>query len=167
MTSILPVPLAPVVVGQCPEGDWVPYAHGLYGYVCLGDGNCFWRAAAVQVYGDQNAYDRVRTTLVSYVDAHPALTVEGLPLELIVQASGFDSVQAWREDTLTDGVFGGFLEAALLAMCFECCVEVYTGVVPQRPCQHIFYPHGTYALRFHFHNNHYNALFYQVPESLA
>lgn len=148
-----------VVAGVHPPGGWTPYANGFYGYRCLGDGNCFWRAAAVQLYGDQEQYVRVRRVVVNYVKKTPDLELEGLPLPLALEASGFESVDAWIDATLTDRYFGGFVEAALLAKCFNYRVEVFVGVVPVLPCDMVFNPDGHLALRFHFRAAHYDALF--------
>lgn len=152
-----------VIAGQSPVGGWTPYSHGFYGYSCIGDGNCFWRAAAVQLYGDQEKYELVRKKVVEYVKSTPTIDLEGLPLPLALEASGFSSVEEWIEATLTDGYFGGFVEAALLAKCTEFRVEVYMGAVPKIPSDQIFNPQGKLALRFHFRNNHYDALFVHLP----
>lgn len=151
-----------VVAGVYPPGAWTPYAGGFYGYGCLGDGNCFWRAAAVQMYGDQEQYVRVRRAVVEYVKRTPDLELEGLPLPLALEASGFESVDAWIEATLTDRYFGGFVEAALLATCFDYRVEVFTSSVPTTPCDQVFNPNGRLALRFHFRSQHYDALFVRL-----
>ena len=148
-----------VVAGVYPPGDWTPYDNGFYGYRCLGDGNCFWRAAAVQMYGNQEQYVRVRRAVVDYVKKTPELELEGLPLSLALEASGFASVHAWIDATLTDRYFGGFVEAALLAMCFDYRVEIFLGLVPTSPCDQVVNPAGRLALRFHFRSQHYDALF--------
>jgi hypothetical protein len=152
-----------VIAGKYPSGGWTPYYHGFYGYSCIGDGNCFWRAAAVQLYGDQEQYEVVRKKIVDYVKNTSNIEIEGLSLPLALEASGFPSVDAWFEATLTDGYFGGFVEAALLAKCFDVRVEIYTGTVPSIPTQQIFNPYANLALRLHFRNNHYDALFVHLP----
>lgn len=148
-----------VVVGVRPAGGWVPYGNGLYGYACDGDGNCFWRAAAVQLYGEQDAYARVRTEVAAYVRAHAAMDIEGLPLAAACEASGYASVDAWVAALLTDREFGGYLEAAVAARCYGLQVEVYLAV-PGAPSQ-VFNAGRDECLRFHFHAGHYDALFYE------
>ena len=149
----------PVVAGVHPPGGWTPYPGGFHGYRCLGDGNCFWRAAAVQMHGDQDLYVRVRREVVDYVQRTPGIEIEGLPLVLALEASGFASVQAWVDATLTDRYFGGFIEAALLAKCLNYRVEIFFGTVPKTPSDMVFNPDGKLALRFHFRGEHYDALF--------
>lgn len=151
-----------VVAGVYPLGKWTQYEQGLYGYACKGDGNCFWRTSAVQMYGDQEQYVRVRRSVVAYVKSHPDTMLEGLPLKDALQASGFDSVDAWMDATLTDAYFGGFVEAALLALCFNYRVEVFTGKTPKPPATLVFNPDAKLALRFHYHNSHYDALFFVI-----
>lgn len=152
-----------VVAGVYPPGGWTPYPRGFYGYRCLGDGNCFWRAAAVQMYGDQEQYVRVRREVVDYVKSTPGLELEGLPLALALEASGFPSLDAWVDATLTDCYFGGFVEAALLAKCFDYRVEIFLELIPIPPSDLVFNPDGRMALRFHFRNVHYDALFVSLP----
>jgi hypothetical protein len=152
-----------VVAGVYPPGGWTPFPHGIYGYRCIGDGNCFWRAAAVQMYGDQEHYIRIRKAVVAYVKTTKDVELEGLPLPLALEASGFASVDAWVEATLTDRYFGGFVEAALLAKCYNYRVEIFFGTVPKTPSDMVFNPDGKLALRFHFRGEHYDALFVSLP----
>lgn len=149
-----------VVPGVYPEGGWIPFSSGLYGYACIGDGNCFWRAAAVQVHGTQDRYIDMRHRVFQYVRDHPDLELEGLPLALAVEASGYPSVEAWMSATVSDGEFAGFVEAALLARCYGYRIEIYVDAVPTTPNQ-VFNPQGNLCLRFHFRHSHYNALFYE------
>ncbi len=149
---------AAVVPGVRPAGHWTWYARGLIGYACAGDGNCFWRAAAVQIHGDQDRYVRVRRDVYTYVKTHPDVCIHGLPIALAIQAAGFADLDDWFEETMTDGTHGGFVEAVLLSQCFGYRVEVYLGVVPAEPTQ-IVNPDGVLCLRFHFYKTHYNALF--------
>lgn len=147
-----------VVPGVYPPGGWVPYADGLFGYQCLGDGNCFWRAAGVQMYGDQEQYGTVRRQVYDHVKAHPELELDGLPLTVAVEASGYGSMEHWLASLLTDGEFGGFLEAALLSSICNYRVEIYLSLVPKDPTN-VLNPKGTRCLRFHFRHSHYDALF--------
>jgi len=151
-----------VVAGVHPPGGWVPYSKGVYVYKCKGDGNCFWRAAAVQMYGDQDTYIRVRREVVAYVKRTPDLHIQDLPLALALEASGFASLDEWIEATLTDSYFGGFIEAALLALCYNYRVEVVTGAVPSLPATQVFNPDGKLALRFYFNRAHYDAIFVTI-----
>jgi hypothetical protein len=149
----------PVVVGVHPPGNWTPYPRGVYGYRCIGDGNCFWRAAAVQIYGDQAMYVRVRREVVAFVQRTPHLEWDGLPLAVALEASGFASIDAWVTATLTDRYFGGYIEAALLALCFNYRVEIFVDRIPTLPSNQVFNPDGKLALRFHFRDDHYDAVF--------
>ena len=151
-----------VVAGVYPPGGWTPYPGGMYTYKCIGDGNCFWRAAAVQMHGDQDQYVRVRRAVVNYVNKTPDLQLEGLPLKDARVASGFPTLDAWMEATLTDSYFGGFVEAALLAKCFTYRVEIYLHPTPYGAPQVVFCPEGRLALRFHFQHSHYDAVFVKI-----
>jgi hypothetical protein len=113
------------------------------------------------MYGDQEQYVRVRRAVVDYVKRTPDLELEGLPLPLALEASGFASVDAWIDATLTDRYFGGFVEAALLAMCFSYRVEVYFHM-PQRTPSVVFHTDGLLALRFYYHDDHYDAVFVKL-----
>jgi hypothetical protein len=160
LSSLLPPRVAPVVIGKTPPGEWTSYPSlDLYGYACIGDGNCFWRAAAVQLYGSQAAYPHVRRTLQTYVHRHPTLTIGEVPLAVLLEASGFGTLDAWETATTTDRTFGGYLEAALLAECYTVRVELYTGSPPSLADGHVFRPNEPTCLRFYFHDHHYDALF--------
>jgi hypothetical protein len=82
-----------------------------------------------------------------------------VPLAVALEASGFASVDAWLAATRTDGTFGGYLEAALLAQCYDVRVEVYPTATPTASVVHVFNPRARLCLRFHFWHAHYDALF--------
>ena len=117
-----------VVVGRTPPGLWQPWG-ALTVYMCVGDGNCFYRSVAVQVYGDQELYDDVRQELVEYVRCTPGVRVG----DLLFSEACEHSVEQWAQETLTDGVYGGYLEAALVSQYYDVQVEIYEGVVPRVP----------------------------------
>jgi hypothetical protein len=118
-----------------------------------GDGNCLFRAVALQVYGDAAAHSEVRRLVCDF------MAKDRQHFALFVDDENFDSYIARKRQ---DGVHGNSPELQAVCELFNRPLEVYTpDSGPERPIN-VFqdqYKTGDAPIRLSYHDrNHYNAV---------
>lgn len=118
------------------------------------DGNCLFRAVALQVYGDDDMHDVVRAAAMDHI----AAAREHFSAFLNTEEENFDAYLARKRK---EGVFGNNVEIQAMAELYNRPIEIY--VPPQVMPLNIFhrgYDRGEnppIRLSYH-HGNHYNAI---------
>jgi hypothetical protein len=117
-----------------------------------GDGNCLFRAVSIQVYGDSQMYDQVRSRCLDFMAADPE------HFSPFVTGEAF---HAYIDRKRQDGVHGNNPELQAISELYNRPVEVFTPDTGAKPLNifHAEYKTGDTPIRLSYHDgNHYNAV---------